>query len=137
MEATLSILVFKGDPIDAIEFRHTALFLEVPGFPTSLLHVTGGRGFFDFERQLGRAPEDSKLFIRKILVGTVVRQERATIEAIIMATSVRNADRSWNCQNWVGDALKKLSDYQVITREARTKAIDDMTEVVVEAPDAS
>ena len=62
-------------------------------------------------------------------------QTKAAIESAIKFTPIDNSDPSWNCQNWVGDALKKLSDRQWITNGAFSEAIDAMGEVVVDAPD--
>lgn len=135
MAASLSIIIYKGSPIDASEFRHTALFLEFSDAITLLIHVTGSSGFFQAEVRPGEEPTRSKKFIKKITVGTIMGQTKAAIESAIKFTPIDNSDPSWNCQNWVGDALKKLSDRQWITNGAFSEAIDAMGEVVVDAPD--
>ncbi|OXV10819.1 hypothetical protein Egran_01417 [Elaphomyces granulatus] len=135
MAASLSIVIYKGSPIDASEFRHTALFLEFPEATTLLIHVTGASGFFQAEVRPGEEPTRSKKFIKKIFVGTITGQTKTAIESTIKFTPIDNSDRSWNCQNWVGDALKKLSDRQWITGGAFSKAIDAMVEVIIDAPD--
>ncbi len=137
MAASLSIIVYKGSPIDASEFRHTSLFLEFPDTTTLLIHVTGASGFFQAEVTPGEEPTKSKKFIKKIPVGTIMGQAKTAIESTIKVTPINNSDRSWNCQNWVGDALKKLSDRQWITSDARSEAIDAMAEIIVDAPDES
>ncbi len=73
----------------------------------------------------------------KSSVGDIQGQGKAAIESTIKSTPVNNSDRSWNCQNWIGDALKKLSDQPWITNDPRSKAIDAMAEVIVYAPDDS
>jgi hypothetical protein len=137
MAVSLSIIVYKGSPIDAPEYRHTALFLEFPDTTTLLVHVTGASGFFQPEVKPGENPTKSKGFIKKIHVGSIQGQTKAVIESTIKVTPVNNSDRSWNCQHWVGDALKRLSDRQWITSDARSKAIDAMAEVISDAPDES
>ena len=137
MTASLSIIVYKGSPIDASKYRHTALFLEFPDTTTLLLHVTGASGFFQAEVKSDEDPSKSKKFVQKILVGEIQKHEKVGIESTIISTPVNNSDCSWNCQNWIDDALKKLSDRQWITSDAHSKAIDAMAEVIVEAPDDS
>jgi len=137
MATSLSIIVYKGSPVDASEYRHTALFLELPDTTTLLLHLTGASGFFQTDVKPGETPSKSKRFIEKIPVGKIQGQTKAAIESIIKVTPIKNSDRSWNCQNWIGDALKKLSDRQWITSDARSKAIDAMAKVIVDAPDGS
>ncbi|KAL9131432.1 MAG: hypothetical protein Q9217_000646 [Psora testacea] len=117
MAASLSIIVYKGSPIDASKYRHTALFLEFPETTTTLLHVTGASGFFQAEAKAGEDPSKSKKFVKKILVGQIQGQAKTAIESTIQLTPVNNLDRSWNCQTWVGDALKKLSDRRWITKK--------------------
>jgi len=137
MAARLSIIAYRGSPVDAPEFRHTALFIEFPNNETLLLHITGASGFFATESKSGEEPTRSNKFIKKISVGVIQGQERANIESTIKATPIKNLDRSWNCQNWIGDALKRLSDQRWITPEARSAAIDAMAEVIIDAPDES
>lgn len=135
MATSLSIIIYKGSPIDASKYRHTALLLEFPDKTTRLLHVTGASGFFQTEVKSGEDPSKSKKFVKKILVGKIQGQEKAAIQSTITSTPVKNSDRSWNCQNWIGDALKKLSDLRWITINARSEAIDAMADVVIDAPD--
>ncbi len=135
MATSLSVIIYKGSPIDASKYRHTALFLEFPDKTTRLLHVTGASGFFQTEVKPGEDPSKSKKFVKKILVGKIQGQEKAVIQSTITSTPVKNSDRSWNCQNWIGDALKKLSDRRWITSDARSDTIDAMADVIIDAPD--
>ena len=135
MAASISIIIYKGSPIDGSKYRHTALFLESPDTTTLLLHVTGASGFFQAEVKPGKDPSQSKKFVEKILVGKIQGQGKDAIESAIQSTPVNNSDPSWNCQNWVGDVLEKLSDRGWITNDACSKAIDAMAEIIVDAPD--
>ena len=133
MPTPISILVYKGDPIDAPEFRHTSLFLELPSNPVKL-HVTGASGFFQFQEEPVETAEDIDI-VGKIYVGDIDDPAGKAVLSIISRTPVDNSDRSWNCQNWVGDALKRLSERRLITDADRSKAIDAMVEVLLDAPD--
>lgn len=134
MAVSLSIIIYKGSPIDASQYRHTALFLEVPNTSPLLLHITGATGFFQAEVKLGEDPSKSKKFVMKIPVGEI-QGEKTAIESTIKSVVINNTDRSWNCQNWIGDTLEKLSDQQWIPSDACFKAIDAMAGVIVDAPD--
>ncbi len=135
MAASLSIILYKGSPIDASKYRHTVLFVEFPDNTTLLLHVIGASGFFEAEVKRGEDPFKSQKFVKQIPVGTIQGQGKVAIESEIKSTPIDNSDPSWNCQSWIGDALKKLSDSGWITSDARSNAIDAMAEVLVDAPD--
>ncbi|MCJ1458674.1 hypothetical protein MMC28_009048 [Mycoblastus sanguinarius] len=135
MAASVSIIVFKGDPVDPSELRHTALFLEFSDSTTILLHVIRVGGLFQTEFKAGENPESSETFIKKILVGEIKGQSKATIESKIKTTPVNGSDVSWDCHNWVDDALKKIEKEGWITSDARSKAIDDVVDAIVDAPD--
>lgn len=137
MAVPLSIIVYKGSPIDASKYRHAAILLDFPDTSPLLLHVAGANGFFQAEVKLEEDPSKSKKFVMKIPVGEIQGQKKVAIESTIKSVVINNSDLSWNCQNWIGDALKKLSDQQWITSDARFKAMDAMAEVIVDAPDDS
>lgn len=137
MAASLSIVIYKGSPIDSSNYRHTVLFLESPDNTKRILHATGASGFFQVEVKPGKEPSTSRRFVKQIPVGKINGQGKDAIESTIQSTPVNNWDPSWNCQNWVGDAMKKLSDRGWITNDARSKAIDAMAEIIVDAPDES
>ena len=135
MEAALSIIVYEGSPVDAPEYRHTALFLDISGQSTTLLDIKGAIGFFRVETRSAVDPIDTMKFIKKIPVGVIQGQTKLAIEEEIKSTPLLNTERGWNCQSWVGDALTKLSDRHWITDDERLTAIDVMAGVIVEAPD--
>lgn len=137
MSASLSIIVYKGEPIDAPDYRHTALFLDTPGNESVLLHVVGGAGFFQPQIVAKDDPAASVKFVSKIEVAKIHGQSKDSLQSTIMATPVKNTDRFWNCQHWVGDALLVLSKTGWISSAARKKAVDDMVDVIVDAPDES
>ncbi|KAJ6263963.1 hypothetical protein Dda_0100 [Drechslerella dactyloides] len=115
MPARIYIAVFKGDPIDLTEYRHTAIVLEIDGRET-MLHVTGGHGFFQYEEQTRREYADG-------------------FRSIVANTDVNNGERAWNCQNFVGDALQRVQRHHLITEEEYLGAINQMTTIILEAID--
>lgn len=135
MAVALSIVIYKESPIDSAMYRHTALFVEFPDNTTVILHIIGASGFFHIEARPGKDPSKSRRFVLKILVGEIKGQKKDVIESVIQSTGVNNTDTSWNCQNWVGDALRTLSDKGWITNDARSNAIDAMAETFVNMPD--
>lgn len=135
MEASLSIVVYKGEPIDASEYRHTALFLEFSDETSTLIDVIGASGFFGVDVREDQDPAVSAELITKITVGKINGQAKDSIQSAIKDTPIKNSDRSWNCQHWVGDALTRLSDRQWITTNERAQAVNAMAGIVVDAPE--
>jgi len=137
MSASLSIIIYKGSPVDAPEFRHTALFLEIPGSNSLLLHIVGTSGIFQPQVKQNEDPSKSQKFVRRIAVAKIQGQSKNAIQSRIMATPIKNSDKSWNCQHWVGDALTRLSNVGWISPATRKTAVDTMASVVIDAPDES
>lgn len=71
----------------------------------------------------------------KIPVGKIQEQGKDAIESTNQSTIVNDLDPFHNCQNWVDDALEKLSDQEWIINDACSKAIDAMAKIIVDAPD--
>ncbi|KAK6501680.1 hypothetical protein TWF481_009509 [Arthrobotrys musiformis] len=137
MEARIYIAVFKGDPIDLTEYRHTAIVLEIDGRET-MLHVKGGHGFFQYEEQtrmesvrLSRSLAPGGL----IHVANISSSDANDFRSIVADTAVNNDERAWNCQNFVGDALKRVQSRHLITKEQYLGAVDEMVTIILEATD--
>ena len=137
MSASLSIVIYKGSPLDASEFRHTALFVEHSDGSSLLLHIVGTTGMFQPQVRQNENPATSKTFIRKIVVANIQGQTKDAIQSRVMTTPIQNSDKSWNCQNWVGDVLTGLSKVAWISAAARRAAVDTMADVITDAPDES
>ncbi|OBT85195.1 hypothetical protein VE02_05687 [Pseudogymnoascus sp. 03VT05] len=102
-----------------------------------LSHVCGAASFFEFEERWNEAhPQEGKFFERIIFVMTMrTAVDDMTIRNTLRQTPVNNKERSWNCQTWIGDGLKRLQDAKLL-REANTvSAADQMVDVLLEAPD--
>ncbi|KAJ5749202.1 uncharacterized protein N7511_010898 [Penicillium nucicola] len=132
----LSILVYKGTPIDFPRYRHTALHALYTKNDYEWLHVVAAHPFFKFQKD--RHNPISEEPIAWIPVCTVPEAvTRAMIHAACSRTTVRNepTDRDWNGQNWVGEALAELVDVGALSFEQRSLAIGVMTDVILEAED--
>ena len=134
MEATLSIVIFRGDPVDIQSTRHTALFIEMKDGSNVMVHIVGTVGLFSKEVKENVEPTKSQKFLKKIPVAKISGKSRQEIRSQLNSTVIKSS-RDWNCQNWVGDALKGISDKAWITPMVRSSAIDRMLDVVMEAPD--
>lgn len=134
MEATLSIVVFKGDPIDIQSNRHTALFVEMKDGSSLLVHIVGAVGMFAKEVQENVEPTKSQKFLRKIHVAKLLGKTRGQIRSQLSSTPIQSG-RDWNCQNWVGDTLREISDKAWIKGHDRSSAIQKMVDLVMEAPE--
>ena len=56
---------------------------------------------------------------------------------VVSRTPVKNgpADADWNCQSWVADALTRMVNNGYLNVSQRAPAIDQMTDVCLEAGD--
>jgi len=141
--ATLKIAVYKGDSYDSPAARHTALVLTCDNTTQYKLHVTGGHSFFTFEelslssdQHITLATPDKDLAADLIPVASNISEaDVKRIRFVVSTTRVDNKDRSWNCQNFVGDALRRVKNEGIITREEFDGSLDRMADVILEAPD--
>ncbi|CAI7610763.1 unnamed protein product [Penicillium pancosmium] len=111
MPATLTIAVFRGDPLDWAIYRHTALH---PG-----------------------TPADTGLKIEALITVSNPSDEitKNMIEKACVQTPVRNDPhhQDWNCHNWVGEALTELVAIGCLTEEQRSQGITRMVDACLEA----
>lgn len=137
MALRLYIIVHEGEPLDLHETRHTALFVSKDNEREGdILHITGGSPSFSFERRQQEDPTTIKTFVKKIPVEPLVNSPtKGQLVSRIMTTPVKNSDPSWNCQNWVGDALDRLVQGNWITSRTSSDAIGLMADVIIEARD--
>lgn len=137
MAPRLYIVVFRGDPVDLQKTRHTALFIsEGSEEKGDLLHVTGAAGVFMFDRKKQSNPAASRNFLKKIPVTPITKsptKEQMIVK--ITGTRVNNSTHSWNCQNWVGEALQRVAQEGWISSQTKSSAIDAMADIIVEAED--
>lgn len=135
MSARLSIIVYKGDPVDLRKTRHTALFVTFADNTTVLIHAIGAGGDFTMAQRLNEQPTDSQRFVKSIPVAVITGKSKSQIRSTIAATPVNNSSRDWDCQKWVGDALTRLSNLGWITKQQKSDAISRMVDAVFEAED--
>lgn len=147
----LSVIVFRGDPIDATMFRHVGLLLEhleegIDGTPhatiahTTFLQVTGSAGGFERDESPASTcgdPRENELFAGIVHVATTPATGASDrrLRNAIWATAVNNAEASWNCQNWVGDALNSCVGAGLVLADQVDGAIDGMTDLILQATD--
>jgi hypothetical protein len=138
----LSIIVFSGDPIDAPQYRHTGLLIQhlsqegtVKG--QRFLEVVGAAGFFSPEETPDCDPMNDSLFVGMVVVATMPASgsSDSRLRAAIWSTTINNEEIDWNCQNWVGDALYSCTKAGLISKDETERAIDGMTDFILEAPD--
>ncbi|KAK4871393.1 hypothetical protein LT330_000630 [Penicillium expansum] len=134
MPTKISLLVYKGVPVDFSKYRHTALHALYSDGQYDWLHAVGAHPLFKFQKD----PENPMSEPPIAWIPVCTAPDSATKAKIIFAcacTSVRNSnsDRDWNCQNWVGDALTELVKIGCLTKEERAEAIGKMVETILEA----
>lgn len=136
MPATLTIAVFRGDPLDWAIYRHTALHVRYIDGDDQILHVTGAHPFFEYSPQPG-TPADTGLKIEALITVSNPSDEitKNMIEKACVQTPVRNDPhhQDWNCHNWVGEALTELVAIGCLTEEQRSQGITRMVDACLEA----
>ncbi|KAI1160376.1 hypothetical protein F5B18DRAFT_514000 [Nemania serpens] len=141
-QQSLAIVVFRGDPIDAPQYRHTALLIEQPdqdGTSTQhrVIEVLGTAGIFERGEDVTYDPRQSTSFVGSVPVATIpaAGPSDSLLRDVIWSTVIDNEDISWNSQNWVGDALYLCTGYKLISSEESDRAIDGMVDLVLQAQD--
>ncbi|OOF94490.1 hypothetical protein ASPCADRAFT_406391 [Aspergillus carbonarius ITEM 5010] len=140
MSHKLFILIYRGDPLDYSEYRHTALYVQFAAQGRSILHIIGTQGLFRYVEYVGTDPMELGDLVRVVPVTDLsgsVEAEEEEIRETVARTPVRNGymDLEWNCQHWVGDALGRLVERGWVTEVERAEAIDKMTDACLEARD--
>ncbi|KAL4868978.1 hypothetical protein BDV12DRAFT_196778 [Aspergillus spectabilis] len=138
MTQKLFILIYKGEPLDYAEYRHTALYFHFASSTRTILHIIGCPGLFRFVKSSNIDPAtvgDLAKVIPVAEIPTSIGEE--AICQTVERTPIRNGrdDLDWNCQNWVGDALRRLVERGWIENETRGAAIDKMADTCLEAGD--
>lgn len=138
-ERHLFILVYRGDPTDDPEDRHTALFVTDQDINydnlnqrsrNSMIHAIGEPGYFQVEeRQNIRNPAASRSFLQAVFVETFYMSSDRGLQEWILQTRVQNdidAYPEWNCQTFVTDALTHLLNNQLLNGDSYTNATSGM-----------
>ncbi|KAL3470350.1 hypothetical protein BJX99DRAFT_239648 [Aspergillus californicus] len=138
MPQKLFILIYKGEPLDYAEYRHTALYFHFASSSRSIMHIIGCPGLFRFSHNVNVDPSTQGDLARVVPVAEIPTDiGEGSICETITRTPIRNGreDLDWNCQNWVGDALRRLVERGWIGVEQRADAIDKMADACLEAGD--
>ncbi|OJJ08927.1 hypothetical protein ASPVEDRAFT_180655 [Aspergillus versicolor CBS 583.65] len=133
----LFILIYKGDPLDYSEYRHTALYFHFPS-SRSIMHIVGCPGLFRYVNNIDTDPSVMGSLAKVIPVTEIPTDiGEESISQTVARTPIRNGrlDLDWNCQNWVGDALARLVERGWISADQRGVAIDKMADACLEAGD--
>lgn len=138
MPQKLFILIYKGDPLDYSEYRHTALYFHFASTSRSIMHVVGCPGLFRFSHNMNTDPFSLGPLARVVPVTEIPSSigEEFICEAVEL-TPIRNGreDLDWNSQNWVGHALARMVDRGWMSGEQRGTALDKMADACLEAGD--
>jgi hypothetical protein len=133
----LSILIFKGDPLDYQMYRHTSLCLHTDNSSSALIaEVVGPIGEFQFETRQLVNPHESPGLAKSVEVGQLITQITFDqLVDVLRTLPVENSDREFNCQVWVESALRTLRDLGHLASDAYEKGVDGMVDAIAEAED--
>jgi len=135
--ASISILVFKGEPLDYQRYRHTSLHISFTDDQDPFVaHAVGPPGEYEFQI---REPYDStelQGIVRTVTVeNSLASVDRGQMVEVLRAVPARNYDSEFNCQIWVEAALRRLRDMRLLGSEAYTEGVDGMIDAIAEAED--
>ena len=135
--ASLSILIFKGEPLDYQRYRHTSLHITFPDPQEPLVaHAVGPPGEYEFQIREPYDSIESQGIVRTVKVGSsLVSVVHDQMIDILRAVPVRNWDAEFNCQIWVEAALRRLRDLRLVSGEDYTRGVDGMVDAISEAED--
>lgn len=141
---SVSILVFRGDPLDYQRNRHTALSFR-PLFPedygsrggaTLVVHIIGAPGEFGLQvyDHYDASQDTSRTLVKDILVGTLRKDaSKAEVVQVLAQVPIENWDREFNCQSWVEKSIGKLRELEWVSAEEVEQGFDAMIECILEA----
>lgn len=142
MRQCLSIIVFRGDPIDSYQYRHAGLSIQyqdqdgtVTG--TNFLDVAGSAGIFERQENTDQNPANDQQFESEVHVATIpaTGSSDSRLRDTIWWTPINNASYEWNCQSYVTNALHRCLKAGLILDTDVDSALDGMTDILLEAPD--
>lgn len=158
----LFIVVFSGDPIDLMEYRHTLLYLagydattEESSSPPlykpdvgskellqpenssaygTVYQVSGAHGFFTYEKTSTSEEEFSLTpgLLRQISVSSLTLHQAGELDHVCEVTPVNNRERGWNCQSWIGDVLQRAVEGGVLRKHDVDGAVEALADCLLE-----
>lgn len=133
----ISIIVYKGSPLDYSQYRHTSLWLRFADrTPPLLAHIVGPWGEFVFESRESFEPWESQRYAKIVDVGTLTAAATsAQMVRALQNVPINNRDREFDCQKWVKDALKRFKNAGHLSIESYEKGVDGMVDAIAEAED--
>ncbi|KAB2568822.1 hypothetical protein BFW01_g122 [Lasiodiplodia theobromae] len=141
---SVSILVFKGDPLDYQRHRHTALsfrpLFHQDGPPAAdsalVIHITGPPGELGFQvhDRYDATRDPGRELVRAVLVGTLRKEiTKAELVQLLASVPIENSDREFNCQSWVEKGLRLLRRMEWVSEHEFEQGLDAMVECILEA----
>lgn len=130
----VNIVVHRGHPVDAPQYRHTVLWLEFADqSPSLMVHIVGNPGKFKFQSRPSLKIEEGFLFWKKVEVGYL--RDAATpaqIVAFLLRVPIDNIDLNFDCQKWVQLALKMLLDAGQLEKDSYDRGLERMWSAIAE-----
>jgi len=135
--AYISILVFKGEPLDYQRYRHTSLHMSFTDDQARFVaHAVGPPGEYEFQIREPYDATESQGIVRTVTVGnSLASVDRGQMIEVLRAVPVRNWDVEFNCQIWVEAALRRLRVMRLLSSEAYAEGVDGMFDAIADAED--
>ncbi|OBT61619.1 hypothetical protein VE03_08849 [Pseudogymnoascus sp. 23342-1-I1] len=136
-DVRVRIAVYESEPVDYQKYRHVALWFGFDnGADKVVIHITGPNQEYKIEVREDYDPAGSRLFQKWVEVGwTKTNLTKSQLVAFVSRTPIDNDSQEFNCQIWVGDALKLLAQGGYIEQAEYLRAVDTMVDITMEAKD--
>jgi hypothetical protein len=126
MSINLSILIFRGSPLDTSLTRTVGLLFTRPPF-ISYMTLNGISPFFTFEETLSTDPRKDPSLAGTVEVAQLPKDlPYDPVKAVVMGTRIRSADREFNGKLWCAEVLAKFVELGWVSGEERVRAVDGM-----------
>ena len=118
--------------------RHTGLFFSIDArIDGTLVHAVNDHqeeSDFHIDTVPVYNPLNSATLAGSVVVA-VVQKHVDVLAAIVQQVPPKNDDPEWNCQHWVGDALKRLQSHGVLTEQQISDGLDGMADLLLQGAD--
>ncbi|KAJ5236658.1 hypothetical protein N7489_006749 [Penicillium chrysogenum] len=131
MPTQISLLVYKGVPVDFSKYRHTALHALYPDGQHDWLHAVGAHPFFKFQKDSENPMSEPP--IAWIPCRTLSPRRRLFLLVLARRCTIAIAIEIGTARTGWGEALTELVKIGCLTKEERRAAIGKMVETILEA----
>jgi len=130
----ISVMVYKGEPLDYQQYRHVAIWIRFgDGSESALVNIVGPNKDYKTEVSYGNNPADGRSFLKEVQVGwTTTPMPAASLVTFIWQTPIDNSTTDFDCQKWVALALQRLAQSRYLGEAECRNGVNAMVDATLE-----